>query len=438
MLGVVKSVEVVTLDVTSGLTSLGTNLSKGQNVDNCVPFLTQQNVNDTYAPDRWLMDVYFSDSPARVTVERTTTGSRIICVVVVVEFDPNRVRVQQKSFTMPLVGGTSVQTVNVNLDYEITANRAAMVHHYRQASGTETHATDWAVRRNFNGTTQAQFVRRYSDATSQSGHFYVFESLDGAFTTQYVFMDMNSGVGYDSQTITEANLNKSWLVPHSFYSTRTHAEADSNFILVKFQNSTTVEAFRRGTTSYVQITTWVIKHHDETHVDHGQFDFDAGDPTHRDHQDSLPDAVDLNYAAPISTARDGMVKNTSAYAGTNYARYFARVWYQDDSTIRAYRQNGSEAAQLRWQSIEFAPAPGYYVGGYVTEEGAPVVRTVRSYRKDTGAFLNETTSSGIDGYFYLETSYSGAQYVVCLDDPAGLDFNALIYDSILPTTISGG
>ena len=209
-------------------------------------------------------------------------------------------------------------------------------------------------------------------------------------------------------------------------------------MLTKFQNSTSVEAYRRGTTSYIQVDTFVVEHHDDTHVDHGQFDFGSSDPTDRDHQDTLPDAVDLNYAAPISTARDGMVKNTSAYAGSDYYRYFARVWYQDDSTIRAYRQQGNEAAQLRWQSIEFAPAPGYYVGGYVTEEGAPAVRTVRSYRRDTGEFLNETTSSGVGGYFYLETSYSGSQYVVCVDDPAGLDYNALIYDSIMPTTISGG
>jgi len=438
MLGVVKSVEVVHLDIDAPLTLLGTNLSKGQDVNNCVPFLTAQNVGDTYQPDRWMMDVYFSDSPARVTIERTTALSRIICVVVVVEFDPNKVRVQQKSFTMPLVAGTAVQTVYVNLDYTITSNRAAMVHHYRQASGTETHATDWAVRRNFSGTTQAQFTRRYSDATSQSGHFYVFESLDGAFTTQRVFIEFNSAVGYNNDAISEVNLNKSWIVPHSFYSTRGHAEADSNFMLVKFQNSTSVEGYRRGTTSYIQVDTFVVEHHDDTHVDHGQFDFAAGDPANRDHQDTLPDAVDLDYAAPISTARDGMIKNTSAYAGTNYARYFARVWYQDDSTIRAYRQNGSEAGQLRWQSVEFAPAPGYYVGGYVAQEGVAVERTVRSYRRDTGDFLGETTSSGIGGYFYLETSYSGAQYVVCVDDDAGLDYNALIYDSIMPTTISGG
>jgi hypothetical protein len=49
----------------------------------------------------------------------------------------------------------------------------------------------------------------------------------------------------------------------------------------------------------------------------------------------------------------------------------------------------------------------------------------------------ETTSSGLGGYFYGETSYSGTHYVVCLDDEAGESYNLLAYDLVLPTTISG-
>jgi hypothetical protein len=437
MLGVVKSVEVVSLDVDSGLTLLGTNLTKGQDVANCVPFLTQQNVGATYQPDRWMMDVYFSDSPARVTVERTNTGSRIICQVVVVEFDPNKVRVQQKSFNIP-TGGIP-QTVLVSLDYSIDASRAAIIGHYRMSSGTSTQAKYWALSTHFNGTTQARFARADGTGTTLAGHYYVFESLDSAFTIQAFTLAMTGSDLYDDQTISIVNMDKSWITPCSLYSNRNHAEIASNFLRVKFKNSSAVECDRQSTSSsYVEARGFVVEHHDETHVDHGQFDFGSSDPTDRDHQDALPDAIDTDYSAPLATFRDGMVR-PDTYMGTEYYAAFARIWYSPNtSTIRGYRQNGSYAVDLRWQSVEFAPAPGYYVGGYVTEEGSAVERTVRSYRRDTGAFLNETTSSGVGGHFYLETSYSGAQYVVCVDDGAGLDYNALIYDSIMPTTISGG
>ena len=333
-----------------------------------------------------------------------------------------------------------MQTVNVSLDYTITSNRAAIVHHYRQSSGTSTQADKWAVRRNFNGTTQAQFVRRDSENTAIAGNFYVFESLDGAFTTTYIFMDMNTGVTYDDQTISEVNINKSWIVPHSFYSTRDHATADDYFVLVKFKNSTSVECFRRtASASYIQVATHVIEHHDDTHVDHGQFDFGNGDPTHRDHQDALPDAVDLNYAAPISTARDGMIRNVASSGfSVNYYRAVARVWYQSTTNLRGERQQSGITHKGRYQLIEFAKAPGYYFAGYVAELGSPVTRTVRAYHRDTGELLGETTSSGVGGYYYLETTYSGSQYIITLDDPSGDSYNLLGYDLMVPTTISGG
>ena len=225
-------------------------------------------------------------------------------------------------------------------------------------------------------------------------------------------------------------------MPHSFYSTRTHPEADANFFRVNFANSTTVEGLRRGTTNYTQVDTFVVEHHDDTHVDYGQFDFGTGDI---DKQITLPDAVDTDYSAPLVTSRDGMLKNATAYAGTDYQKYFARVWYSPNtSTIRAYRQASGEASQLRYQSIEFAPAPGYYFAGYVTELGSPVERTVRAYHRDTGELLGETTSSGAGGYYYLETTYSGEQYIICLDYDTGDTFNLLGYDLMVPTTISGG
>jgi hypothetical protein len=433
MLGVVKSVEVVTLDVTTGLTSLGVNLTKGQTVANCVPFLTSQNVGNTYQPDRWMMDVYFTDSPARVTIERTTTGSRIICVVVIVEFDPNKVRVQQKSFSVP-----NAASANVTLDYAITDGRAAMVHHYRMATGTATQARYWALRRYFNGTTQVTLVRESGGGTTLAGNLYVFESLDGAFTTQNITLSMAAAVTTDTDTISEVDLSKSWIVPCSIYSERNHAEAEDSFAFVRFQSSTVVQVNRRGSVSALVLSSQVVKHHDDTYVDHGQFDFGSSDPTDRDHQDVLPDAVDTDYSAPIVTIRDGMIECPSTYSATDYYKYFARCWYSPTvSGIRGYRQNGSEAGILRWQSVEFAPAPGYFFAGYVTELGSPVERTVRAYHRDTGELLGETTSSGVGGYYYLETTYSGAQYIITLDDPSGDTYNLLGYDLMIPTTISG-
>jgi hypothetical protein len=62
---------------------------------------------------------------------------------------------------------------------------------------------------------------------------------------------------------------------------------------------------------------------------------------------------------------------------------------------------------------------------------------VRAYHRDTGELLGDATSSGVGGYYYLETTYSGSQYIITLDDTSGDTYNLLGYDLMVPTTISG-
>jgi hypothetical protein len=136
--------------------------------------------------------------------------------------------------------------------------------------------------------------------------------------------------------------------------------------------------------------------------------------------------------------RDGMCRDESGIS-FDYDRAFAmQMITGNGTTIDSWRATGTDNVNQRWQVIEFAPAPGYYFGGYVTELGSPVVRTVRAYHRDTGEMLGETTSSGVGGYYYLETTYSGEQYIVALDADADPTFNLLGYDLMIPTTISGG
>ncbi|GAF88465.1 unnamed protein product, partial [marine sediment metagenome] len=100
-----------------------------------------------------------------------------------------------------------------------------------------------------------------------------------------------------------------------------------------------------------------------------------------------------------------------------------------ETQVQVYRVGSDGASWTQYQVIEFAPAPGYYFGGTVAEQATPtdpitpVVTTVRAYRRDTGAFMGEATSSGTGGSYYLETTYSGSHYVVTLDPASGESYN---------------
>lgn len=69
------------------------------------------------------------------------------------------------------------------------------------------------------------------------------------------------------------------------------------------------------------------------------------------------------------------------------------------------------------------------VSGTILEAASPVVRTVRLYHRQTGAFLKETQSNA-SGVFSFDVGSSGPFYVVALDDDAGVNYNAKIFDKV--------
>lgn len=71
------------------------------------------------------------------------------------------------------------------------------------------------------------------------------------------------------------------------------------------------------------------------------------------------------------------------------------------------------------------------VGGTILDANSnPVSRTLRVYRRDTGAMLGETTSSPSTGAWTFSNAYTGEVQVVMLDDALG----TLENDQILRTT----
>lgn len=69
-------------------------------------------------------------------------------------------------------------------------------------------------------------------------------------------------------------------------------------------------------------------------------------------------------------------------------------------------------------------------GSILDINGNGVARVVRVYRRDTGVFIAETTSSAVDGSYSVTSIFEGEVSVVMLDDAIGSIEN----DQILRTT----
>jgi hypothetical protein len=147
-------------------------LTKGQILDNCVPFLTQD--CSSAAGSYMFNDAYFLEpSTLRVAnpdgATRTFKGS-------IVEFEPDQVRVQSGTFY------TSDTTVTATIS-GVDLDKAALKFYYQATDGNYPRY-DHYVRGRFTSASGLEFYR-YGTAGAIKGTYYVFEALDDQFSVTY-------------------------------------------------------------------------------------------------------------------------------------------------------------------------------------------------------------------------------------------------------------
>lgn len=173
-----KSVEQIEV-ILNGVTSQTVVLTKGQNIDNCVPFVSCSS-NQDYA-FRFLADVYFIDDPVdgpSVVVTRTNSTGITTYSIQVVEFNDEEVRVQQGTFDI-----SSTTTHTITLDTEIVKNNSVVIGCWLVSDNTRYSARHF-VRCSIESDTQIQFYRNTTTGNC-SGHWFVFECLNNYFSVDH-------------------------------------------------------------------------------------------------------------------------------------------------------------------------------------------------------------------------------------------------------------
>jgi len=104
-----------------------------------------------------------------------------------------------------------------------------------------------------------------------------------------------------------------------------------------------------------------------------------------------------------------------------------------DTSYRYFRLNVSDNngnSYLSFCELFYFALEPYRLSGTVKEKGVAVIRTLRCYNRSTG-LLFSTDSSQADGTFSINTPDDTTEmYVVALDDDAGDQYNALIFDRV--------
>ncbi len=423
----IRSVNFIDCNIPDGYESQ-TIINSNVDLDNCIPFLSMHSYNDSHGGyfNRFMLNVGFVPLLREVRINRWSPSSDIYASLYLVEFNPNRVRIQKGGFHM--MDDESETTINID---SVDLSKAFLIFSYEASAGS-VRANTIMVKGEISSATSIYFNRGQHQSTYKSGYWWVVESLDDTFTVQ-------TGQRTDNGTYRFEN---------SFDLTKTMLFGSSSNNL---NNTTDIRTYTVA--SYIN--------YDGSFTSYRTYDY--LDSYYRAYAVTFKDGIDVNIqrgykyisytdaSTEVTLSRNtdpnrtiAHVSSTNAitptYPATSQGECTTFTRTTVSGNLLTLERNTQKNTNLYcyWEVVEF-PEPGKnsgYFSGVVKRRGKYVERDVIFYDRDNGHLIGSTTSIG--GNFYFETTISGSHYIVCLDDVTSVPetyYNSLIYDNIVPAVI---
>jgi len=228
--GMILSVEEASITLPSN-SAVSYNLTKGQNTANCVPFATMYASVGNGQGYELYPDIYFESGP-KVTAQRSWTTGTLYLKIYVVEFNPNKVKVQQGTVHLD----TGNKAISAPKAPALQSNRSAAVCYYRQIGSSFA----WQASEIMVYSVDDSTINFYRDALIElTGHWYVFEALNDEFTVQSYGTGTVSPTPWPYDiTITEVDMSRTMLVAN--YRSNCLGDSARDAVAAYLYNSTTV------------------------------------------------------------------------------------------------------------------------------------------------------------------------------------------------------
>lgn len=349
--GMILSVEQAEITLPSN-SAVSYNLTKGQNTDNCVPFATAYYLNGDQSDQNLYPDIYFESGP-KVTARRTGSQGSVYLTVNVVEFNPDKIAVQQGTFDFD----TSNYSSSAPKRAAYNSNRTAAVAYYRMISTSDRWNASEVIVFSVDDTT----INFYHNALKQmTGHWYVFEALNDEFTVQQINTgDITPGFPYDL-TISQVDTDRTVL----FLNYRTGSNNNQPMYCVsgRLYNSTTVRYESDSHVASIDFRGFVVEFAENSGVvvSRGSVYYPGGTENHNITWDITPiDTTRTIIRSPHELSRNYSNDGTFADRDMSYSQFRFLNNGTQINTKNAGSSNASWWARSYYELIEF---PGPKIG----------------------------------------------------------------------------
>jgi len=168
-----KSVENTVLTISGHERYTEYILTKGQNINNCVPFASSYGTANDFS--RQMYNIWF-ESPSLVCVERGGLDSTSYINLNVVEFYPEQVKVRSNSILI------TDNYSNISIS-PVDRKKTALMFHGSPRDNSTTRADASLVRGRFTTSSGIEFYR-YNSSSWWIGTYYTFEDLGSVFEVE--------------------------------------------------------------------------------------------------------------------------------------------------------------------------------------------------------------------------------------------------------------
>lgn len=412
-------------------------LTKGQNINQCVPFLSSSIYSSDGSVRRLYPGIFRKSDPDSFFVRPGTSSvSSINLLLYIVEFG-DRVKVQYGS------GYTSGTTKTFTTSFQEVVLSKAFLVFYTFTNSSRTYTSASKVCGYFSSSSELTFNRYNADDWIYIT-WYVVECIDDSdlWTVQHLYRTTVGEAADAYATLTYIpDYRKSMLLASISAATDTTYPSYALYRAYHRQDELIQFSKSNATGGITDMNVDVIEMSDivrtlgfkaasdfitfSAGTSSTNFDLVARGAFNTDRSMILSSA--------LLTGESRLDTSTATYVGEAYVKYD----FVDSDTISLSRTSSNAVAYCFPYIYQWPEYNKYYMEGWVSEMGEPVSRQVIAFRSSTKEIIDKTMSVSGTGYFFLETPFYEEHDVVCYDDNVGLNFNHLIYKNILPITISG-